>query len=212
MSRMGVVLSPLPWLLVLATGAPLEARPETYVVDPASSHVRIHLGRAGLVKFLGHEHHIEAPVADGRIEVVNGDPARSRVSLRFEAARLAVVPGSESADDIPKVEERMRGPEVLDVTRYPEISFASTSVTVREKNGSSVRAVVAGTLILRGRSLAVEVPVEIEREGSAVRARGALDLELRELGISPPSVAGVVKVANRFRLELDIRAVAGGRL
>ena len=41
---------------------------------------------AWLVKFLGHDHEIEAPLAQGRVEVVDGDPARSRVALRFESA------------------------------------------------------------------------------------------------------------------------------
>jgi polyisoprenoid-binding protein YceI len=209
MTRMPVALWLLPPVLALATAAPVGA--QTYVVEPGASHVRIHLGRAGLLKFLGHEHQIEAPVADGRVEVLDGDPARSRVRLRFEAARLAIVPGSEPADDIPEVEARMRGPEVLDVARYPEIAFVSRSVRRRGKDGSSVRLVVAGTLSLRGRSIPLEVPVEVIRASDAVEARGALDLELRDLGISPPSVAGVVKVANRFRLEFQIRAASPSR-
>lgn len=196
----------LAWLLVLAAaGTRLEAQPETYAVDRAASRLRIHLARAGLMKFLGHEHHIEAPVADGYVEVVGDDPARSSVALRFESARLAVVPGSEPGDDIPKVEERMRG-EVLEVTRYPEITFASTSVRSQGKDGARVRLVVAGTLSLRGRTSSVEVPLELEREPTGIVARGELYLKLRDLGIEPPSVAGVVKVANRFRLEFEIRA------
>ena len=197
------------WLALLATATGrLGAETEAYTVDPTASHVRIHLGRAGLMKFLGHEHEIEAPVAEGRVEVVEGDPARSRVALRFESARLAIVPGSEPADDISKVEERMRGPEVLEVTRYPEIAFVSTAVRSQAQDGSRVRILVAGTLTLHGRSLPVEVPLEVERDPLRIMARGALALNLSDLGITPPSVAGVVNVANRFRLELEIRATA----
>jgi polyisoprenoid-binding protein YceI len=202
---------PLAWLALFAAAAgPLGAETEAYAVDPAASHVRIHLGRAGLMKFLGHEHEIEAPVAEGRVEVVDGDPSRSRVALRFESARLAVVPGSEPADDIPKVEERMRGPEVLEVTRYPEIAFVSTAVRNQAQDGPRARILVAGTLTLRGRSLAVELPLEVVREPLGIVARGGLALNLLDLGIEPPSVAGVVNVANRFRLELEIRAKAAG--
>jgi polyisoprenoid-binding protein YceI len=200
-------------LLVLVAAAPgrLAAQTAVYQVDPAASHVRIHLGRAGLVKFLGHEHHVEAPIADGRIEVVDDDPARSRVALRFEAARLAIVPGSEPAHDVPTVEERMRGPEVLDAARYPAIAFVSTSVRSQAKGRSPLHILVAGTLALRGRSIPLEIPLEVAREGAAIEARGAVDLNLRDLSIEPPSVAGVVKVANRFRLELEIRATASRR-
>jgi polyisoprenoid-binding protein YceI len=94
------------------------------------------------------------------------------------------------------------------VTRYPEIAFASTSVRSQGTDGASVRIVVAGTLTLRGRSFPVEVPLEVSREGGAIEVRGRVDLNLRDLGIEPPSVAGVVKVANRFRLEFDVRASA----
>jgi len=202
---------PLAWLAVFAaaTGR-LQAQPQLYEIDPATSRVRIHLGRAGLMKFLGHEHEIEAPLADGRVEVVDGDPALSRVALSFESARLSVVPGREPADDIPKVEERMRGPEVLDVARFPEIAFASTAIRSQAPDESRVRIVVAGTLTLRGRTFSVEVPLEVTREGQALMARGEVALNLRDLGIQPPSVAGVVKVANRFRLEFEIRATAAG--
>jgi polyisoprenoid-binding protein YceI len=199
----------IAWLAVFAASAGrLEARPEAFAVDPAATRVLIHLGRAGLVKFLGHDHEIEAPAAEGRIEVVDDDPARSKVTLRFEAARLAIVPGSEPAGDVPKVEERMRGPEVLDVVRYPEIAFASTSVRRQGADGARVLIVVAGTLTLRGRSFPVQVPLEVSRDGGAIEVRGQVDLNLRDLGIEPPSVAGVVKVANRFRLELEVRANA----
>jgi polyisoprenoid-binding protein YceI len=202
----------LGWLVAFAAAAArLEAQPEAYAIDPTASHVRIHLGRAGLMKFLGHDHEIEAPVAEGRVEVVDGDPTRSRVALRFESARLSVVPGSEPAGDIPKVEERMRGPEVLEVARYPEIAFASTAVTSQARDGSRLRIVVAGTLTLRGRSFPVEIPLEVVREALGIAARGELVLNLRDLGVEPPSVAGVVKVADRFRLAFDIRAKAEAR-
>jgi polyisoprenoid-binding protein YceI len=204
------VARPLAWLAALAVAAPAraEAPAVAFAVDSAMSHVRIHLGRTGMMKFLGHEHHIEAPIAAGHVVVVDDDPARSSVALRFEAAKLRIVPGSEPAGDIPTVEARMRGPEVLEVARYPEVTFASTSVRTAARDGSRFRLVVAGTLTLRGRSFPVEVPLELTREGDAIEAHGELELKLRGVGIEPPSVAGVVKVADPFRLEFQVRAGA----
>jgi polyisoprenoid-binding protein YceI len=196
-------------LALSAAGARLDAQPQTYVVDPGRSRVRIHLGRAGLVKFLGHDHEIDAPVAAGRVEVGDGDPTRSTVALRFEAARLAIVPGTEPAGDIPAVEERMRGPEVLDVARYPEIAFASSSIRSVATEDGRFRLVVSGSLTVRGRPVPVEVPVEVTRVADGgMEARGEASLKLKDLGIEPPSVAGVVKVADRFRVEFDVRASA----
>jgi polyisoprenoid-binding protein YceI len=192
---------------VLAVGAVPGARaePQVFAVDSKASHVRVHLGRSGLLKFMGHEHHIEAPLDEGRVEVDSDDPTRSSVALRFAAAALHVIPGSEPAEDIPKVEERMRG-EVLDVARHPEIAFASTSVRVAGSNGARLQLVVAGTLTLKGRAFPVEIPLLAERRGEVLEAKGEVALNLRDVGIEPPSVAGVVKVSNRLKLEFEIRA------
>jgi polyisoprenoid-binding protein YceI len=179
---------------------------ETWAVDPAASRVRVHLGRAGLLRFLGHDHEIDAPIAEGRVEVTEDSPTRSSVRLRFEAGRLAVVPGSEPAGDVPKVEERMRGPEVLDVARHTQIVFTSSAVTGEAVGSGRHRLRVEGTLALKGRSFPISVPLEVQRTGSALEAHGEVELRLRDLGVEPPSVARVVNVANRFRLAFEITA------
>jgi polyisoprenoid-binding protein YceI len=128
------------------------------------------------------------------------------VRLRFEAARLFVIPGSEPADDVPTVEERMRGPEVLEVAKYPEIVFESASVKSTPQ-ASGLKLVVTGRLTLKGRSVPVEIPLDARRAADgSIEAKGEVSLNLRDIGIEPPSVAGVVKVKDRFRLEFEIHA------
>jgi polyisoprenoid-binding protein YceI len=189
------------------------AAAEVLELDAPASHVRVHLGRAGLAGFLGHDHDIEAPVTEGRLEIVDSDPSRSSVRLAFEAARLAVVPGSEPEKDVPKVEARMRGPEVLDTAAHPAITFESSAV--RERPGAAGRdgsaadgvrhLIVRGTLRLRGRPYEVELPVDVRSSPEGLLGSGEAKLQLEALGIRPPSVAGVVKVANRFRLSYELR-------
>lgn len=192
------------------------ATADTLAVDPATSRVLLHLDRAGLVKFLGHEHEIEAKVASGRVDLA-GEPSRSSVHLSFEAARLAIVPGSEPAGDVPTVEARMRGPEVLDAGAHPWISFDSIRVDERRPGergpgtppAGTVALLVRGTLRLRGSDFTIEVPVDVRRDAGGLVATGEAALELRTLGIEPPSVAGVVKVANRFRLSFEVHCRTG---
>ena len=178
----------------------------SFVVDPDSSRVRIHLGRSGLLKFLGHDHTIEAPLAEGRIEADTEDVQRSRVRLRWEARRLAVVPGTEPAKDVPEVEARMRGPEVLDVERYPGIVFSASAVVGEAVAPGRYRLRMRGVLELRGRKQEIELPLEVRRDADVLTATGQVALRLSEVGISPPSVAGVVKVANRFLVTFEVRA------
>ena len=194
-------------LLLAGSGTAL-AQPAAFSIDPEASRVRVHLGRAGLLKFMGHEHEIDAPIAEGRLEVDPDDPARSRVDMRWEAALLAIVPGTEPEKDVPTVEERMRGPEVLDVARHTGIRFWSFEIAVEEADPAAGRwrLTVRGGLELKGARHTVEIPLEVRLRGGEMTAAGEVELRLRRLGISPPSVAGVVKVRDEFRLEFEILA------
>jgi polyisoprenoid-binding protein YceI len=196
-------------IAVLAGGAPgATGQTETFLVDSSESRVHVHLGRAGLLGFLGHDHTIEAPVSEGRIDLEPGHPPGSRVDLRWKAAALAVVPGTEPAEDIPEVEERMRGPDVLDVEQHPGIRFWSFDIRVEdsEPEAGRWRLHVKGGLEIKGARHTVELPLEVRLEGDEIVATGEVELQLERLGIEPPAVAGVVKVANDFRLSFEVRA------
>jgi len=197
-------------LLVMLAAAAAGAEDRTFEVDPSASRVRIHLGRSGLLRFLGHDHEIDAPVAEGRVELADGDPSRSSVWLRFVASRLAVVAGTEPAQDVPQVEARMRGPDVLDVDRHPVIVFSSSSVTGSFLEPGRHRLLVRGVLEVKGRPVPVAIALDARLAGDVLEARGDVELRLRDLGIEPPSVAGVVKVADRFRLAFTIVARPAG--
>jgi polyisoprenoid-binding protein YceI len=195
-------------------GAPVSADTgrEVYVIDPAASEVRVHLGRAGLLKFMGHDHEIDAPIARGRIEVDPDEPTASGVDLSWDASLLAIVPGTEPEKDVPVVEERMRGPEVLDVEQHGEVRFWSFEIEVRQANPAAGRwqLLVRGGLQIKGARHTVEVPLVVRRQGDELTAAGEATLRLRRLGIDPPSVAGVVKVSDEFRLTFDVRAFREG--
>ena len=201
------------WLACPGVVAPATAATRaTLAVDSTTSRVRIALGRSGMLKFMGHDHTIEAPVESGRVEIVEGDPVRSSVSLRFESRRLAIVPGTEPAGDVPVVEARMHGPEVLDVERFPAITFESSAVAVEPPpEGASnapgtLRLRVRGTLAVKDRAVTLEIPLAARRDVDGLTVAGEASLDLRSLGIEPPSVAGVVKVASRFRLSFEVHA------
>src|SRR5581483_11835832 len=78
-----------------------------YAIDPKVSEVRIHVDKSGVFGFAGHTHEVRAPVAEGRVEVVAADLARSTVRVAFDASALRVSGEGEPKDDVPEVQKSM---------------------------------------------------------------------------------------------------------
>ena len=104
-----------------------------------------------------------------------------------------------SADKRAEVQARMRGPEVLDSERYPDIRFISTRIT---PDGTD-RWQVTGDLSLHGASRPLTFLV-VRRDG---RWRGTVSIRQRDFGIQPISIAGgTVRVKDELRVEFEIVA------
>jgi polyisoprenoid-binding protein YceI len=196
------------WAGILVLLAPTWAAAETriYTVDPSASAVTIQVGRAGLFKFAGHEHEVRAPIARGEVRADPDDLPGSSIALEFESAALAVTGRGEPAADVPKVQQAMAGPKVLDTGRFPAILFRSRQIGGRRVADTAYELEVIGDLELRGVTRSLKVPVRVELAGETLLATGRLVLRQRDFGIEPISVAGVVKVKNE--LEIDVRILA----
>lgn len=198
-------------LLVLALGGPGRAAGEdTYVVDAARSSVSVHVGRAGLFGFAGHKHLVTAPRLEGEIRA---DPAHlqsSSVSLTFESAALRVSARDEPPADVPKVQARMLGPDVLDAVRFPTVSFRSARVEGQRTQGDTYDLQVTGTLTLHGVARPVELPVQVVLSSGTLRARGRLVVRQTDYGMKPVSVGGLVKVKDEVSIDFTIVATRAG--
>jgi polyisoprenoid-binding protein YceI len=192
--------------LALAAPVALEAAEVTYTVDAARSSVTIHVGRSGVFSFAGHTHTVVAPAVQGRVIALEGDLSRSAVRLSFESARLTVVERGEPAGDAPKVQEAMLGPKVLDVRRFPVITFDSTAVSGTQASPGAYRLTVQGSLTLHGVTRPVALPLQVEVGADGLKATGRMTIRQTDYGMEPVSVAGVVKVKNELAIEYTIVA------
>jgi polyisoprenoid-binding protein YceI len=193
--------------LVLVLGARgVAGQPRTYVVDPERSAATIHVGRAGLFKFAGHEHEVLAPRFRGDIQADALDLAGSSVSLTIDATSLKVSDRGEPPEDVPKVQERMVGPELLDVARFPSVTFRSTKIEGHEAGKGVYALQITGQLTLHGFSRSTVVQTRVEVAGDALTATGSFVLRHTDFGLSPVSVAGVVKVKNEIAIDYRIQA------
>lgn len=191
--------------VALAAAFPAQAQ-EAYVVDAAASTFQISVGKSGLFSFAGHSHEVLAPSFEGRIVANEADLAKSTVRLSFEMAKLQVSGRGEPAEDVPKVQQKMVGAEVLDVGRFPVATFASTSVEGRQVPDGSWNLKVTGDLTLHGTTRPIVLPLRLQKTDGVLTATGQLVLKQSEFGITPVSVAGVVKVKNELGLDYKIVA------
>jgi polyisoprenoid-binding protein YceI len=198
------MLTLVPVLLALAAAG--AAEDGVYAVDPAASRVQVHVGRSGLLKFAGHEHEVAGPVAEGRVTVDTAQPERSSVSLTLKAADLRVAPGGENPDELPKIQETMAGPKVLDVARFPTISFVSKRVQVRPAGPGAYELTLSGDLTLHGVVRGVTLPLKVQVLQDTLTATGGLTVRQTVYEMQPVSVAGVVKVRDDVAVTFTIVA------
>jgi len=104
----------------------------------------------------------------------------------------------------------MEGPEVLDISRFPSITFRSRSVTGREVSPGRYDVQVTGDLSLHGVSRGMTLPLHVEVQGETLTATGKTVLRQSDFGMKPVSAGGgTVKVKNEIGLDFKIVARAG---
>ena len=181
------------------------AGPRTFTVEPERSHAMIDVGKAGAFSFAGHTHEVEAPVATGVVHLDPDAPGKSDVRLEFNAAAMRVTGKGESADDAAKVQQTMLGEQVLDVKKFPVITFESTSVTAKGA-APSLALIVTGKMTIHGATKAVTAPVAVKIDGATLTATGRFQIKQTDFGIRPISIGGVVKVKDELNLTFTLVA------
>ncbi len=189
MSRIVHIRVALAISLTMGAGLRAEVRP----IDGGRSTLTVFAYKSGLFSAFADDHTIRAPIARGSIS----DSGTLSVEIAVRSADMTVLDPNLSASKRAEVQTRMVGAEVLDVSRYPEITFASTAV---EPAGPD-RWTVRGNLTLHGATRPVTLAVT-RQDG---RYRGSAMLKQSDFGIQPISiVGGTVKVKDDLKIEFDI--------
>ncbi len=192
--------------MLLLGAAPPEAGAASFQVDASASKVTIRVGKAGLFKFAGHEHEVSALGFSGEVVADPADLSRSSVHLAFEAAAVRLTGSGDPPGDVPKIQETMAGPRVLDVARFPEVRFDSRKVGGQRTAPGTWEIEVQGDFRLRAETRSLTLPLRVELRGETLTATGRATIRQSDFGLEPVSVAGVVKVKNELLVEYRIVA------
>ena len=117
---------------------------QTLSIAPDTSQVTIHVGKAGLFGFAGHPHVVIAPGVDGEVRFDPDDLAQSSVRIEVDAGSLRVTGEDEPAEDVPEVQRVMLSEDVLDVERFPTITFQSRTLALAEGGETRLVIMMAG--------------------------------------------------------------------
>jgi hypothetical protein len=154
--------------------------------------LKILVFKSGLFSAFAHNHEIAAPIAEGTVHL----SSYPSVALQVHAHELRVVDPDASSGERGDVQKTMEGPEVLDIKRFPEISYHSTGVQKKDDQHWTVR----GNLTLHG----CTSPVEVEVAYKDGHYQGSAQLRQHDFGMTPVTIAGgAVKVKDEVKIEFD---------
>lgn len=208
-----LILTWLGLLAVLCGHTPVTTSATLRVDYDRSSIVAI-THRAGLLRFLGHDHGILVTAWSADVTYDADNPHLSRVVITLPVQSLVIdtaearrqaglsVEGPDAAD-VQKMQQQLRSATVLDAKQYPKIRFETSGLS-RKAEGEWA---LSGLLTIRGITHAVVIPLRLSRQQETLHITGHFTLQQTDYGMQPVSIMGVVKVANEVDIRFDIRLV-----
>src|SRR6202166_877745 len=159
-------------LAVAASLAPNHLDAQSRAIDVNKSSLKIRVFKSGAFSAFAHDHEIQAPIDEGKID----SSATPSVQLRVNSRKMRVLDPEIAVDKRAEIQHTMQGNAVLDVEHFPEISYRSTAIT---KTGDA-HWEVRGNLNLHGKNEPVVVMVSLE----AGHYRGSASFKQSNFGIN----------------------------
>jgi polyisoprenoid-binding protein YceI len=187
---------------------PVAATPDggRYKMNAAHSRFMAHAFAAGFLKRFGHDHNFAIRDFAGEVRATPGGREPGSLHMTIKANSLTLT-DDVSAGDRQKIEHDMRT-KVLEVAKYPEITFQSTKVFLVNVLGKDQYQVnIVGKLTLHGMTRRQIIPARVTLQGNSLHARGAFAIQQTDYNIRPISVAaGAITVKDEMNLDFDIEA------
>ena len=177
-----------------------------YRLDAGRSRFTVQAFAEGLLASLGHNPVIAIGDFGGEVEFVPGTLEGARVRLTIKTDSLATVDEAKEKDR-PEIDRMMRE-DALEVSKYPEVSFESTSVTASRVREGLYRARVIGNLTLHGVTQPnLWIQAEVTFKDEDLRAQGEFSIRQADYKIKPvTALGGMLKVKNELKFKFDIVA------
>jgi polyisoprenoid-binding protein YceI len=176
-----------------------------YVIESCLSRLTVRAFASGLLSAFGHNPDIVARDLSGEATFALELVERSSLRFTVKAESLEVV-GDMSDRDRGEMERAMLE-EVLEVAKYPEIVFTSSTVTGNESRAGGFSVNISGSLSLHGVNRRHSFPARVALSGDMLRGFGEFSLRQSDYNIRPVKAAGgALKLKDELKLTFDIVA------
>jgi polyisoprenoid-binding protein YceI len=181
-----------------------EPRAVRYVLDAGSSTFTVQAFAGGLLPGLGHDPTIGIRDFEGEARFVPETFAEASLRIVVRARSLAVLDEMKEKDHR-EIERTMRD-DVLEVDRYPEVVFQSTSIAPQRITEGRYKARIVGETTLHGVTRGgLWILAQFTVSGDEMRATGDFTLRQTDFGIKLVSVAGgVLKLKDELKFKFDL--------
>ena len=190
------------------TEAAIETPPETeiarYSLAAEESKFTVQAFAEGLFSAFGHDPVIHIRSFTGEVHFVPGSFANPSLRITVDPNSL-VVSEEVKAKDRAEIERVMKE-EVLETSRFSEIVFTSSNISVNKLAGDGCRVRVIGDLTLHGMTQKnLWISAEATVSNDSLRAHGDFSLKQTDFGIKPYSAAGgTIKLKNELKFLFDV--------
>ncbi len=176
----------------------------TYRLVPAQSKFTVQAFAEGLLSAFGHDPVINIQEFAGQVEFVPGTFANA--SLRITVNPNSLIVGEQVKEkDRVEIQQTMRD-AVLETSKYPEIVFTSSNISVNRLAEGRCRIRIIGDLTMHGATQkALWISAEATLSEDNLRAQGNFSLKQTDFGIKPYSAAGgTIKLKNELKFLFDM--------
>jgi polyisoprenoid-binding protein YceI len=209
--RVLLIVSAALGVAVCLWGEPLESHvapagdSARYRIDATQSRFTVRAFAGGFLSAFAHDHTIAIRDFSGHAEFTYGTVEPASLEMTIKAGSLEVT-DKVSASDRQKIEGTMRD-EVLEVSKYPDITFRSTAVNASKTGEGQYQARIAGELTLHGVTRPLTMTAQLEFGDKNFRAKGGFAIKQSSFNIKPVSIAGgTIKVKDELKFTFEIVA------
>jgi polyisoprenoid-binding protein YceI len=176
-----------------------------YELDAKVSQFTVHAFASGLAAVVAHSPKFAIRDFSGVAEFVPGNLGEASIRMKIKSSSL------ELMDEVSEYDRgeimRVTNHEVLETTRFPEIVYNSSHVTVTQIGDNLFGAAIQGNLMLHGVTNQMNFTSQVVVGEDTLRGYGNFVVNQSEYGITIASIAGgTLKMKDELKVAFFIVA------